>query len=72
MQFAKWVHVKIQGWMGLATVLIPGQATAEDLKAMLGIEHYGGVTIRASFLPLPADTRIAEYVNEFDTVWIEP
>lgn len=72
MNFAKWVHVKIQGWKGLATILIPDSATVTDFKAMLGIEHFHCVTVPASFLPLADESIVYEYVNEFDTVMVEP
>jgi hypothetical protein len=73
MNFAKWIHVRIQGWKGLATVLLPDQATVSDFKAMLGLEDsFGNVNVTASFLPLASETVLYDCVDEFDTVFIEP
>ena len=71
MNLAKWIHVKIQGWKGLATVLVPPQVTVSDFKAMLGMESFAQVNVPASFLPLAGDVLLYDCVNEFDTVMIE-
>lgn len=71
MKFAKWVHVKIQGWKGLATVIVPKHLTVEEFKSLLGLEPYSQVTVPASFLPLAEETELYAYVNDFDTVRVE-
>lgn len=71
MNFAKWIHVRIQGWKGLATVRLPVETTVSDFKVMMGLETYSAVTVPASFLPLASEIDLYNSVNEFDTVRIE-
>jgi len=71
MQFAKWVHVKIQGWKGLATVVVPNFLTVEDFKQVLDLEARCAVTVPAHFLPLAEEANLYDLVNEFDTVRVE-
>ncbi len=71
MNFAKWIHVKVQGWKGLATILVPDQTTVTEFKSMLGLEIYETVNVPASFLPLHGESNLYDYVDEFDTVSVE-
>jgi len=71
MNVAKWIHVKIQGWKGLATVLVPEQTTVAEFKVMLGLDARNLVTVPASFLPLAGDIDLHRCVNEFDTIVVE-
>jgi len=71
MNFAKWIHVKIQDWKGLLTVRVADQVTVTDFKTMLGLSSDNALSVPTRFLPLPGDTVLYDYVNEFDTVRIE-
>lgn len=68
----KWVHLKIKGWYGVATVIVPYGATVTEFKWLVGADPLSLIMIPAKILPLPSWARLYDFVQDFDTIYLEP
>ncbi len=68
----KWVYVKMKGWPGAATVMVPQGLTVSEFKLLLGLNSQSNVMTASFLLPLPGKARLYELFDDFDTVYIEP
>ena len=68
----KWIYVQIEGWHGSAAVMVPQGLTVSEFKLLLGLEPQSNVMVAALTLPLPGGMRLADLLDDFDTVYIEP
>jgi hypothetical protein len=67
----KWVHLKIRGWLGSATVMVPHGVTVWQFKQLTGLSESSMLTVPSLALPIPDQVVLSNFIRNFDTVYVE-